>query len=54
MSLTDPTGHHLSGANPRGVAHYEQAARELLCMVDDPAASIDRAIEASPERWLIC
>ena len=49
MSPTDPTGHHLSGANPRGVAHYEQAARELLCMVDDPAASIDRAIEASPE-----
>jgi tetratricopeptide (TPR) repeat protein len=49
MSLIDATGHRLSGANPRGLAHYEQAARELLCMVDDPAASVDRAIAANPE-----
>jgi len=49
MDLTDATGHRLSGANPRSLAHFEQAARELLCMVDDPAASVDRTIEASPE-----
>ena len=49
MSLTDATGHRLSGANPSSLAHFEQAARELLCLVDDPVGSIDRAIEASPE-----
>ena len=49
MSLIDPTGHRVSGANSRSLAHYEKAARELLCMVDDPAASVDRAIEAGPE-----
>jgi len=48
MSLTDATGHRLSGANPSGLAHFEQAAHELLCLVDDPVGSIDRAIEASP------
>ncbi len=36
MSLTDATGHRLSGANPSSLAHFEQAARELLCLVDDP------------------
>src|SRR4051812_13905461 len=49
MSLTDATGHRVSGANPSSLAHFEHAARELLCLVDDPAASIDRAIEASPD-----
>jgi len=27
---------------------FEQAARELLCMVDDPVATVDKAIAASP------
>src|SRR4029453_278207 len=49
MSLTDATGHRLSGATPTSLAHFEQAARELLCLVDDPVGSIDRAIEASPD-----
>jgi tetratricopeptide (TPR) repeat protein len=49
MNLIDSTGHRLSGANPRSLQAYEQGARELLCMVDDPVASAARAIEASPE-----
>jgi tetratricopeptide (TPR) repeat protein len=49
MNMIDSTGHQVSGATPESLAAYEQAARELLCMVDDPVASISRAIEASPE-----
>ncbi len=49
MSLTDATGHPLSGASPGSLAAYDQAAFELLCMVDDPVASVDRALAASPE-----
>lgn len=49
MNLIDHTGHRVSGATPASLDAYEQAARELLCMVDDPVASIDRAIAASPE-----
>ena len=49
MNMIDSTGHQLSGATPQSLAAYDQAARELLCMVDDPAASVARAIEASPE-----
>ena len=40
MNMIDSTGHPVSGATPESLAAYEQAARELLCMVDDPAASV--------------
>jgi hypothetical protein len=49
MNLIDVTGHRVSGANSQGLALYEQAARELLCMVDDPVASVDRALAECPE-----
>jgi tetratricopeptide (TPR) repeat protein len=49
MNLIDSTGHRVSGATPDSLQAYEQAARELLCMVDDPAASVARALAASPE-----
>jgi len=49
MNLIDATGHCVSGATPESLARYEQAARELLCMVDDPVASVDAALVASPE-----
>lgn len=45
---TDATGHRLSGATAASVEAYDQAARELLCMVDDPLASCERALSASP------
>jgi len=49
MNLIDATGQRVSGATPEGLQAYEQAAHELLCMVDDPLASVERAIQASPE-----
>ncbi|MFZ2648588.1 MAG: hypothetical protein WA210_00655, partial [Burkholderiaceae bacterium] len=49
MNLIDATGHRVSGASPQGLELYNLAARELLCMVDDPLASVDRAIAASPQ-----
>jgi tetratricopeptide (TPR) repeat protein len=49
MTMTNSTGHPVSGANAKSLAAYEQASRELLCMVDDPVASVDRALAASPE-----
>jgi tetratricopeptide (TPR) repeat protein len=49
MNLIDATGYRVSGANTESLAHYEKAARELLCMVDDPAAGVDAALAASPE-----
>jgi len=49
MNLIDRTGHLVSGANPAAVEAYDQASHELLCMVDDPVASVERALAASPQ-----
>jgi tetratricopeptide (TPR) repeat protein len=49
MSLSDALGHRVSGATPASLEAYEQAARELLCLVDDPVASVERSIAASPD-----
>lgn len=49
MNLIDSNGHRVSGATPDSLQAWEQAARELLCMVDDPVASVERALAASPE-----
>ena len=49
MSMIDAANHHVSGANATSLALYEQACRELLCMVDDPVATVDRALAVSPE-----
>ena len=48
MNLIDATGHRVSGATPHSLMLYEQAARELLCLVDDPVATVERALEAGP------
>ena len=49
MTMIDSTGHRVCGANVQSLALFDQAAHELLCLVDDPVASIDSAIAASPE-----
>jgi len=49
MNLIDACGHRVSGATPDSLVLYEQAANELLCLVDDPVATVDRALAASPE-----
>jgi hypothetical protein len=40
MNLGDATGHRVSGTSAKSLASYEQAVKELLCMVDDPAATV--------------
>ncbi len=49
MNMIDAAGHRVSGANAESLAAFEQGARELLCMVDDPLSSTERALAASPE-----
>lgn len=48
-SLTDAIGLRVSGATPESLAAFEQGARELLCMVDDPLASVEQALQQSPD-----
>ncbi len=48
MSMIDSSGHRVSGASAQSLALFEQAARELLCLVDDPVATVGSAIEANP------
>ncbi len=47
-TTTDSHGVALSGATPEALDAYEQAARELRCLVGDPVGSADRAIAAAP------
>jgi tetratricopeptide (TPR) repeat protein len=49
MNMIDATGHRVSGATAQSLSHYERAATELLCMVDDPVASVEAALAASPD-----
>ena len=49
MNPTDRTGHRVSGANAAAIEAYDQAGHQLLCLVDDPVASVERALAASPE-----
>ena len=49
MTLLDQHGHRVSGANARSLDAFEQAQRELRCFIDDPVASVDRAIAESPD-----
>lgn len=47
-TLQDATGHALTGATAAALDAFEQAAHELRCLAGDPAASIERALEAAP------
>ena len=49
MTLLDQHGHRVSGANARSLDAFEQAQRELRCFIDDPVATVDRAIAESPD-----
>src|SRR5262245_24032334 len=49
MNLIDAQGHRVSGATAEGLQAWEQAAHELRCMVDDPLASVERALALAPE-----
>ena len=44
----DAAGHPLSGATADAALLFEQASHELRCLIDDPLATIDRALAAAP------
>ena len=46
--LKDCRGHQLTGATGTSLPHYETALRQLRCYIDDPVASVDEALAASP------
>ena len=49
MNLIDAQGHRVSGASAESLQAWEQAAHQLRCMVDDPLASVERALALAPD-----
>jgi hypothetical protein len=47
--LKDCRGHALTGATEKSLPHYETALRELNLFINDPVASVDKAISESPD-----
>ncbi len=47
--MRDCRGNELTGATPASLPHYESALRELSLYINDPLATVDRAIAAAPE-----
>ena len=45
----DCRGHRLTGATEKSLPHYETALRELNLFINDPVASVDKAIAESPD-----
>ena len=46
--LHDCRGHRLTGADAQSLPHYEAALREFNLYINDPVASVDKAIASSP------
>jgi hypothetical protein len=49
LTTKDTFGNALTGASATSLAHYETAVRELQCYINDPVASVDKALAASPD-----
>ncbi len=49
MTISDSLGQTLTGASAASVVHYETAIRQLQCYIGDPVASVDQALQASPD-----
>ena len=47
--LKDCRGHRLTGATEKSLPHYETALRELNLFINDPVASVDKAIAENPD-----
>jgi hypothetical protein len=45
----DCRGHQLTGATGKSLPHYETAVRELNLFINDPVATVDKAIAESPD-----
>jgi len=48
MTMRDYADHAATGATADSLAAFEQASHELRCYIDDPVASVERALAASP------
>ena len=49
MTLKDIQGHDLSGATAQALEPFELGNHELRCLVGDPLASAQRALELAPQ-----
>jgi hypothetical protein len=49
MDLVDSAGNVVSGSLPSALEHLEIAQHQLRCFIGDPVASVDAALQASPE-----
>ena len=49
MNLEDSAGHVVSGSSPVALDHLESALHQLRCFIGDPVASVNAALEASPD-----
>lgn len=47
--MKDAVGYDLSGGNARAIDHLELAFHQYRCFADDPLASVDAALQQSPE-----
>lgn len=48
MTFRDHAGNSISGTTAESLAAFEQACHELRCYSDDPVATVERALHASP------
>ncbi|MBK9115095.1 MAG: tetratricopeptide repeat protein [Betaproteobacteria bacterium] len=48
-ALCDASEYEVTGATAAALAHYEESAHQLRCLVGDPLATIDRALAAAPD-----
>jgi tetratricopeptide (TPR) repeat protein len=48
MTVKDPHGHPLTGADTEAAGHYERALEQLRCYVGDPLAETQAAIARAP------
>ena len=49
MTVRDALGLRLSGADHISLCHYETALHQLQCYIEDPVATVDAAVAASPD-----
>ena len=49
MTIHDDLNLSYSGASAESLGHFRRALRQFECYIEDPVASVDAAIEASPE-----
>ena len=49
MTITDSAGYAVTGANAKSLAALEDALHELRCFIRDPVATVNGALEASPQ-----